>query len=111
MSGVSVIADVMRLHLLPSRGKGKIARFASAFLRRPAGGAHLPNELNGSTLNEVSEFVCFRLQQDKALEKVGKYVFGPEELKAQPDLQFVARNLDSGGELRGPIKAWIEPVG
>jgi len=64
----------------------------------------LPNKLNGAILNEVSEFVCFRLQQDKALEKVAEYGFDAEELKALPDLQFVARNLDSGGELRGRIK-------
>jgi hypothetical protein len=64
----------------------------------------LPNKLNGSILNEVSELVCFRLQQDKALEKVAEYGFDAEELKALSDLQFVARNLDSGGELRGRIK-------
>jgi len=64
----------------------------------------LPNKLNGSILNEVSEFVCFRLQQDKALEKAAEYGFDVDEVKALPDLQFVARNLDSGGELRGRIK-------
>jgi len=64
----------------------------------------LPNKLNGSILNEVSEFVCFRLQQDKALEKAAEYGFDVEEVKALADLQFVARNLDSGGELRGRIK-------
>jgi hypothetical protein len=64
----------------------------------------LPNKLNGSILNEVSEFVCFRLQQAKVLEKAGEYGFDAEELKALPDLQFVARNLDSGGERRGRIK-------
>ena len=104
MSGVSVMADIMRLHLLPHRGKGKIVRFAAAFLPRPAGGAHLPNKLNGSILNEVSEFVCFRLQQDKALEKVAEYGFDAEELEALPDLWFVPRNLAGGGELRGRIK-------
>jgi hypothetical protein len=64
----------------------------------------LPNKLNGSILNEVSEFVSFRLQQDKALEKAAEYGFDLEELKALADLQFVARNLDSGGERRGRIK-------
>jgi len=64
----------------------------------------LPNKLNGSILNEVSEFVCFRLQQDKALEKVAEYGFDTEELKGLMTLQFVARNLDSDGELRGRIK-------
>lgn len=63
-----------------------------------------PNKINGSILNEVSEMVCFRLQFDKALEKVQEYGFNPDELKALPDLQFVSRNLDSGGELRGKIE-------
>ena len=52
----------------------------------------------------MSEFVCFRLQQDKALEKAAEYGFDVDEVKALPDLQFVGRNLDSGGELRGQIK-------
>jgi len=64
----------------------------------------LPNKINGSILNEVSEFVCFRLQLDRALEKVVEYGVDAEELKALPNLSFVARNLDSGGELHGKIK-------
>lgn len=64
----------------------------------------LPNKLNGSILNEVSEFVCFRLQMDNALEKVAQYGFDPGELKSLPDLSFIARNLDTGGELRGRIE-------
>ena len=39
------------------------------------------------------------------LEPAGDaYGFDLEELKVLPDLQFVVRNLDSGGELRGRIK-------
>ena len=49
-------------------------------------------------------FQSFRLQQDKALENAAEYGFDLEELKVLPDLQFVARNLDSGGELGGRIK-------
>ena len=64
----------------------------------------LPNKIDGSILNEVSELVCFRLQLDNALEKVEQYGFKPEELKTLPDLHSIARNLDSGGELRGWIK-------
>jgi hypothetical protein len=45
-----------------------------------------------------------KLQEDDALEKVAGYGFDPGELKALPDLQFVARNLDIGGEPRGRIK-------
>jgi hypothetical protein len=48
--------------------------------------------------------VCFRVQFDRALEKAREYGFDAEQLKSLPDLTFVARNLDSGGELRGKIK-------
>ncbi len=64
----------------------------------------LPNKLNSSILNEVSEFACCRLQQDKALNKAGEYSFDLYELNGLPYLQFVDRNLDSDGELRGQIK-------
>lgn len=63
----------------------------------------MPNKLNSSILNEVSEFVCFRLQMDNALEKVAHYGFESEDLKNLPNLSFIARNLDTGGELRGRI--------
>lgn len=64
----------------------------------------LPHKLNGSILNECSEFVGFRLQHERALEKAADFGFNGEELRTLPDLSFVARNLDSGGELRGRIK-------
>jgi len=64
-----------------------------------------PNRLNGTILNGVSEFVCFRLQSPAALDLVKKtYGFDAEEVSNLQPLQFVARNLDSGGELRGSIK-------
>lgn len=63
-----------------------------------------PNLLNGAILNEVSEMVCFRLQEGNALEKVSEYGFDPEELRALPDLHLIGRNLDTGGELRGRIE-------
>ena len=43
------------------------------------------------------------------LNTPGEYGFDVEEVKALPDLQFVGRNLDSGGELRGRIKVWSSP--
>ena len=64
----------------------------------------LPNKINGSILNEVSEMVCFRLQAKAALDKVAEYGFSPDQVKQLPDLCFIARNLDSGGELNGRIK-------
>lgn len=65
-----------------------------------------PHKLNGSILNEVSEMVCFKLQFHKALELVSKdpFNFNQEEVANLPVLQFVSRNLESGGELRGKIQ-------
>jgi len=62
-----------------------------------------PNKLNATILNGVSEFICFRLQSPRALDLVKEYGFDPDEVSALQPLQFVARNLDSGGELRGRI--------
>jgi hypothetical protein len=64
-----------------------------------------PNRFNSSILNGVSEFICFKLQSRPALDLVEKYFgFDGEEVSNLQDLQFVARNCDSGGELRGKIK-------
>jgi hypothetical protein len=63
-----------------------------------------PNRINSSILGAVSEFVCFRLQSGPALDVVESYGFDREEVSGLEAMQFVARNLDSGGELRGRIK-------
>jgi hypothetical protein len=62
-----------------------------------------PNRLNDSILNGASEFVCFRLQSPKTLDLVEDYEFDRDEIANLQPLQFVARNMDSGGELRGAI--------
>lgn len=63
-----------------------------------------PNRLNSSIVNGASECVCFKLQSGSALERVTEYGFDPLEVAGLPEMHFVARNLDSGGELRGKIK-------
>jgi hypothetical protein len=47
--------------------------------------------------------VCFRLQSPKTLDLVEDYEFDRDEIANLQPLQFVARNMDSGGELRGAI--------
>jgi len=63
-----------------------------------------PNKLNQSIQNGMSELVVFKLQGDRALAMVEQYDFDREEVKALQKFEFIARNLDSGGELRGKIK-------
>ncbi len=61
-----------------------------------------PNELPGLVMNEVSEFISFRLQSSPALALAGRYGFDEDEVKSLPDLHFVSRT-DQGGELRGRL--------
>lgn len=63
-----------------------------------------PHLLHASIRNECSELVCFRLGDPLCLEMPKKRGMDVEEIPKLPDLAFVARNLDSGGELRGRIK-------
>jgi DNA helicase HerA-like ATPase len=63
-----------------------------------------PNRINSSILGAVSESVCFRLQSRLALDVVESYGFERDEVSGLEPMQFVARNLDSGGELRGRIR-------
>jgi hypothetical protein len=63
-----------------------------------------PNLLHSTIRNECSELVCFRLSDKNCLAMPDERGFNVEEIKALPDLHFISRNLDSGGELRGAIK-------
>jgi hypothetical protein len=63
-----------------------------------------PNLLHSTIRNECSELVCFRLSDQKCLEMPAARGFEVDQVKALPDLHFISRNLDSGGELRGAIK-------
>lgn len=62
-----------------------------------------PQLLNPSIRSCMGEVICFRLQDKGPLEFAEAYGFKRDEVSTLPQLQFVARNLDSGGELRGRI--------
>lgn len=63
-----------------------------------------PNLLHATIRNECSELVCFRLGDENCLAVPKEKGFDVAEIQTLPDLSFVARNLDTGGELRGRIK-------
>jgi hypothetical protein len=63
-----------------------------------------PHLLHAAIRNECSELVCFRLGDPRCLEMPRDRGFDIEEIRRLPDLHFIARNLDSGGELRGRLK-------
>lgn len=63
-----------------------------------------PHLLHAAIRNECSELVCFRLGDARCLEMPRDRGFDVAVLPRLADLEFVARNLDSGGALRGRIK-------
>jgi hypothetical protein len=58
----------------------------------------------GTIKGGMSEVVCFRLQAEGPLSFAQEFGFDPAEISQLAPLYFVARNMDSGGELRGQIK-------
>ena len=62
-----------------------------------------PQRLNSTIKGGMGEVICFRLQGDGPLSFAEEFGFNRDEVANLERLQFVARNLDSGGELRGRI--------
>ncbi|MFN0066295.1 MAG: hypothetical protein ACKVYV_01540 [Limisphaerales bacterium] len=62
-----------------------------------------PNRLNEAITNEVTELVCFRLQGSNALRVVSDMGVNEAEVSALVPGAYVARNLVTGGELRGRV--------
>ena len=62
-----------------------------------------PNKLNSSIAGQLTEAVCFRLQEKNALEFNAGLGFDIEELRALQPGSFVALNLYSGGVRRGRV--------
>lgn len=63
-----------------------------------------PQRLHSTIKGGMSEVVCFRLQADGPLSFAEEFGFNRNEVSQLPPLHFVARNMDSGGELRGSIE-------
>jgi hypothetical protein len=61
-----------------------------------------PDALHEVIRSECSELICFKLGE--AFDWPKSKGFKMEEVAALPTLRFIARNVDSGGELRGAIK-------
>lgn len=55
-----------------------------------------PNRLNGAITNEVSEFVCFRLQDEPAVKKAVEFGHDESEIRSLAPYEFVS--LTDGGE-------------
>ncbi len=60
-----------------------------------------PNLLYSAIRNECSELVCFKLEDDKPLDFVRSKGMNADEVQQLQERYFVARNLDTRGELRG----------
>jgi hypothetical protein len=100
-----VIQDAYRFcspHFIPEPMK-KIVQSGSKRRLYMLVDAHEPQKLNSAFKAGMSEVVCFRLQGDGPLSFAEEFGFNRDEVANLDRLQFVARNLDSGGELRGRI--------
>lgn len=63
-----------------------------------------PNRLNGALLKRGKRVCLLPAAEPPALDLVKRYYgFNPEEVANLQPLQFIGRNLDTGGELRGQI--------
>lgn len=62
-----------------------------------------PQLINGSILNEVTEFIAFNMQFDKSLDLARRFGFDAAEIRALPMHEFISRNIRTGGELRGRL--------
>jgi hypothetical protein len=61
-----------------------------------------PNNLHSTIRNECSELLCLHLaDMNYCLELPAERGMDIETMKQLPDLHFIARNLNSGGDLRG----------
>src|ERR1044071_2725383 len=63
-----------------------------------------PHALHEAIQNECSEAVCFSLNGEKSLAWCAGRGFDSQEISRLQPLEFVSRNVASGGELRGRIK-------
>lgn len=63
-----------------------------------------PDQLHATIRNEATELVCFSLQEERCLEFPRSKGMDPDEIRALPDLHYVARNIRTRGELRGKIR-------
>lgn len=62
-----------------------------------------PNKVNGTLTNQVTELVCFNLQEKNALDRVEEMGVNRSEIETLLPGSFVAINRRSRGVLRGKI--------
>ena len=62
-----------------------------------------PELISGAIVNERTEVVCFRLQEQISLDKAAAWGFEPAEVLALPAGAFIARNCESDAVLRGRV--------
>jgi hypothetical protein len=63
----------------------------------------LPHQLAQGITNEATEVVAFNVRENLALDRLAEFGLARERISALPPGAFIARNLDSGGELSGNV--------
>lgn len=69
-----------------------------------------PNELHNSLRNQVTEFVCYRLQDQRALKWVCEAGIDIDVVSKLPDLSYLWKNMQTGEERIAIIDYPEKPV-
>jgi len=62
-----------------------------------------PNDYHLDLRGSVTEWVCFSVMDPTQLEAVRPYMPNADRISALPDGSFIARNVNSGGEICGKV--------
>ena len=62
-----------------------------------------PNKLNSAITGQITELVCFRLQEKNGLDVIESLGAPRAEVQGLPKGEFLSLNLLSGGRLRGRV--------
>jgi hypothetical protein len=62
-----------------------------------------PNEIHNSHRNQITEFICYRLQEERALKWVSEAGVDVERVKKLPDLHYLWQNMQTGEAREGRI--------
>jgi hypothetical protein len=62
-----------------------------------------PQRINGAITNEVTELVCFSIQEPAGLDRITELGADRDAVAALPKGSFISYNCDSGGQLAGKL--------
>lgn len=103
----ALVIDEAWRYVSPHRYPGELAacvQSGSAYGLGCVFNTQMPHKLHEAIQNECSEVVCFRLGGDKSLAWAADKGLNATAVEALPKFHFIARNVESRGELRGALE-------